>query len=80
MKKKALIIGALPQPFQGPWVNLDSDEWDVRMQHDYGDKVTVEHEGSSRARAVILDSVPGVPHVSVWLEAKNAKRSRNTTG
>lgn len=75
MKKKALIIGALPQPFKGPWVDLTGNEWDVKMRHDYGGSVMVEHDESKRARAVILESIPDVPHVSVWLEAKgNARR------
>ena len=30
MKRKALILGALPQPFEGPWVEIgDADHWTV---------------------------------------------------
>ena len=73
MKKKALIIGALPVPFEGPWVVIDdADGWDVRMEHEYGKMVKVEFNGS-QTRAVILEPIPDVPHVSIWLEAKNER-------
>lgn len=82
MKRKALIIGALPLPFDGPWVQVeDMDEWDVRMDHEYHDGVMIEHGDSKRVRARILEKIPGVPHVSVWLEGKNnARRSEGTGG
>ncbi len=81
MKKKALIIGALPVPFEGPWVVTDdADGWDVRTEHEYGDAVRVEH-ADSQARAVILEAIPNVPHVSIWLEAKrNAHNNRPSSG
>jgi hypothetical protein len=78
MKKKALIIGALPEPFEGPWVDTNGNEWDVKMLHDYDGKVMVEYDDDKRTRAVILEAIPGVPHVSVWLEAKNARGNHPT--
>ena len=82
MRRKALIIGALPLPFEGPWVRVDNmDEWDVKMDHDYKSHVTVEHDDSNRIRAVISSKILDVPHVSVWLEGKNnARRSQDTGG
>lgn len=85
MKKKALIIGALPSNFEGPWVRIDDHEaWRIVPDHDYGEKVVVELFESDRvfqpngdpvkghqARARILADVPDVPHVSIWLEAVN---------
>lgn len=47
MKTKALIVGALPQPFEGPWVKIDdADAWRVVGADDYG-------EGN-----VVLDVMP----------------------
>ena len=81
MKKKALIIGALPVPFEGPWVVTDdADGWDVRMEHEYGGGVQVEF-ADTQARAIILEPIPNVPHVSIWLEAKrDAHNSRPSSG
>ncbi len=92
MKRKALIVGALPSQFEGPWVVLsDAEAWRVTGERDYGEgNVAVEvvkdeslpnsilYTDSSlwpviikgvRARAVILKSFNGVPHVSVTAEA-----------
>jgi hypothetical protein len=43
VKKKALIIGASPLPFEGPWVRIDDNEaWRIVPDHDYGNEVAVE--------------------------------------
>ena len=91
MKKKALIIGALPVPFEGPWVVTDeTDGWDVRMEHEYGGGIRIEVEEGyeargvvvgKRVRACIAHEIPNVPHVSIWLEAKrNAHNNRPSSG
>ena len=50
MKRKALLTGAKLQPFEGPWVTLDSDkEWEFEG---VTPAVEVERE-ADRARAVI---------------------------
>lgn len=84
MKKKALIIGASPSVFAGPWVRIDDHEaWRIVREGDYNGAVEVEVDGGVRrfydgiiehgvlARAVIRGKIPNVPHVSVWLEAVN---------
>ena len=84
MKKKALIIGALPSSFEGPWVRIDDHEaWRIVRDHDYDGSVVIEVDGGVRkffegvitgaaqARVRIVGEVPNVPHVSVWLEAVN---------
>ena len=43
MKRKALLIGALPQPLEGPWVSInDAREWRVDSRDDYRGEVMVE--------------------------------------
>ena len=50
MKRKALITGARPHPFEGPWVTLEeSSEWEMEGLRP---GVRVEHV-DGRARAII---------------------------
>ena len=43
MKRKALLIGALPRAHEGPWVQItDAREWRVDSRHDYQGEVAVE--------------------------------------
>ena len=45
MKTKALLLGALPQVQEGPWVRIDdAEEWQVDPRGDYGDSVHIELE------------------------------------
>ena len=50
MKRKALITGARPHPFEGPWVSLEVEsDWEMEGLRP---GIRVEHEGG-RARAII---------------------------
>lgn len=50
MKRKALITGARPHPFKGPWVTLEeTSEWEMEGLRP---GVRVEHV-DGRARAII---------------------------
>ena len=50
MKRKALITGARPHPFEGPWVTLEeTSEWEMEGLRP---GVRVEHV-DGRARAII---------------------------
>lgn len=50
MKRKALITGALPHPFEGPWVVLDKDrDWEIEGLRE---GVRVERV-DGRARAIL---------------------------
>lgn len=43
MRRKALIIGVLPSPFEGPWIPLGSGEsWVYRPEVDYGGAVAID--------------------------------------
>lgn len=43
MKQKVLILGALPEILEGPWVDLtEGKEWEVRPREDYLGCVEVE--------------------------------------
>jgi len=43
MRRKALIIGVLPSPFEGPWIPLGSGEsWVYKPQVDYDGKVVID--------------------------------------
>lgn len=45
MKSKALLLGALPEPQEGPWVRIDdSEEWQADPRGQYGDEVFIELE------------------------------------
>jgi hypothetical protein len=62
MKKKALITGALPRPFTGPWVELDPRiSWYFEGIKD-GVKVELK---SGSARAVINEWVGQEERISV---------------
>ena len=53
MKRKALITGARPHPFEGPWVALEeSSEWEMEGLRP---GVRVEHL-PGKARAIIEDA------------------------
>ena len=61
MKRKALLTGARPHPFEGPWVSLEeSSEWEMEGLRP---GVRVEH-ADGRARAIIED-VSGDGRISV---------------
>lgn len=56
MKRKALITGALPHPFEGPWVALEEEsEWEMEGLRP---GVRVEHV-DGRARAIIEEAIEG---------------------
>ena len=56
MKRKALITGARPHPFKGPWVSLEEgSEWEMEGLRP---GVRVEHV-DGRARAIIEGAVEG---------------------
>ena len=64
MKRKALITGARPHPFEGPWVALEEgSEWDIEGLRP---GIRVEHE-NGRARAIIedLDTLERVSVIAV---------------
>lgn len=43
MKKKALLIGALPLPLEGPWVRLnDGKSWAISTKQDVRGQVILE--------------------------------------
>jgi hypothetical protein len=45
MKSKALLLGALPQAQEGPWVRIDdAEEWQADPRGQYGDGVVIELE------------------------------------
>lgn len=58
MKRKALIIGALPSRFEGPWVEIgERKRWKLAVTEDFHGKVFVEvkvghqqNDGSERFR------------------------------
>ena len=78
MKSKALLVAALPVPFDGPWVSLEeAAAWRVDPEGDYGDAVRIEVEegyfdgkivAGKKVRACIVHDIPGHPHVSVCIE------------
>ena len=64
MKRKALITGARPHPFEGPWVALEEDsDWIIEGLRP---GIRVEHE-NGRARAIIedLDTLERVSVIAV---------------
>jgi hypothetical protein len=87
MKKKALIIGALPRPFVGYWVDIsDAREWSVRTEHEDDPCVVIELLPSGRieasggvvvsgqmARVVIEKGVRIGKRISVILVETNGK-------
>jgi len=51
VKTKALLLGALPGAFIGPWVDLpEGGEWDVQPRADYGGFVVVEVDAPAGPR------------------------------
>ena len=53
MKSKALLVAALPIPFEGPWVPLtDAEAWRVIGEGDYG-------EGNVVLDVIVDESLPG---------------------
>ena len=43
MKTKALLLGALSQPHEGPWVRIDdAEEWLADSRNDYGEHVLID--------------------------------------
>lgn len=49
MRRKALISGVLPSPFEGPWIPVGGDEWKYIPNIDFEGKVAIEvrKDGSS---------------------------------
>lgn len=48
MRTKALIIGARPSPWEGPWISIeDHEEWQVLPAGDYRGLVAVEVKRAS---------------------------------
>ncbi len=63
MKSKALIIGALPIPFTGPWVHLESDrEWQIRGLRD---GIRIEKR-NGKMRAIIEKELETKERVNVF--------------
>ena len=62
MKEKALITGALPRPFVGPWVELNPETKWLFVGIKDGVKVEI---GAGSARAIIGPEVDGEERVSV---------------
>lgn len=51
MRTKVLILGALPDAFIGPWVDLpEGGEWDVQPRADYGGFVVIEVDSPAGPR------------------------------
>lgn len=47
MRTKALLLGARPEPFEGPWIDIsDALEWRAEPRGDYKDHVLVEVKSS----------------------------------
>lgn len=44
MKKKALLIGARPRPFVGPWVYLEEGSWEVEPPVDFRGGILIEYQ------------------------------------
>lgn len=42
MRRKTLLLGALPQPFEGPWVPTRG-KWRVRGDRDFDGGLLLEH-------------------------------------
>jgi hypothetical protein len=58
MKQKALVIGALPSPFVGPWVEIsDRAEWHVRPlpEHNQKLKLVVEDPRVASPTEIVFD-------------------------
>lgn len=54
MKKKALLIGARPRPFDGPWVHLEEGDWQIVPPADFGGGILIEYENGHGVRRVPL--------------------------
>ena len=60
MKQKALVIGALPSPFEGPWVDVsDAERWVITPKASHKDKLRLDVEGGP-ALSFIFDGKPVV--------------------
>ncbi len=63
MKSKALIIGALPLPFEGPWVVLEGDrKWEFRGLQD---GIRLKRE-DGRVKAIIWKALKTEERVNVF--------------
>lgn len=55
MRKKALIVGALPSAFEGPWVKIDEcRQWRIVPSEDFDRKVVVEVQSESGLERIYL--------------------------
>ena len=58
MRQKVLVLGALPEILEGPWVDLtEGTEWEVRPRGDYDNLVAVQVNDE----AAILHHLDGEP-------------------
>jgi hypothetical protein len=71
MKVKALILGALPLPYEGPWVDLEGSDWRVETSGDFGGNVIFESR-DPRARS----GPSGIPLDGSNLAIMNGKFAR----
>lgn len=58
MKQKALVIGALPSPFEGPWVEFgDRAKWRVRplREHIQRIRLVIEDSRIASPTSVVFD-------------------------
>ena len=85
MKRKALIIAALPAPFEGPWVELGDTVWTYTPDMDLAGCVEIEVKSNGRVTQLALGSEeiqftgefargvikgdPDVPHITVNIHA-----------
>ena len=42
MKRKVLISGVLPSPFEGPWISVRGNLWNYIPRVDFGDEVRID--------------------------------------
>lgn len=53
MGQKALILGALPSPFEGPWIHLpEGSEWEVDMPEHVAKHVEIEVQNGGETEGV----------------------------
>ena len=59
MRRKALILGALPQPQEGPWVSIeDADRWRVTPELGQASSLQLIVEGANGDQQVLTLDLP----------------------
>lgn len=70
MKSKGLILGALPLPFEGPWVVLEGDrKWEFRGLQD---GIRMEKQ-NGKVRAIIEKTLETDERISVFAEESRSE-------